>query len=329
MQTRVLVERIGAAFVLFWLVVTLTFVLIRLAPGDPAAFLVAPGASEADAARVHTELGLDRSMPVQYARWLQSLLRGDLGISFASGQPVAAQLANAAPISMALGGVSLLLTFLIGVPMGMLQAARRGRLTDRVLTIVTTAVYAAPSFWLALALVAVFTYGAASMGLPAHWRLPAFGVRTPGLSLSGWGGALDVIRHAILPVTILAAVGAAGIARYARTSVADVLRLDFVRTARAKGLANRAVFLRHVLGNVLPPLVVLFSLSLPGLLAGSIFVESVFAWPGLGRATLTAILARDYPVVMGATVFYAAAVILANLAAELVLPLLDPRRESA
>ncbi len=329
MQTRVLVGRIGAAFVLFWLVVTLTFVLIRLAPGDPAAFLVAPGASEADAARIRTELGLDRSMPVQYAWWLRSLLRGDLGISFATGQPVAAQLADAAPISMALGGVSLLLTFLIGVPVGMLQAARRGRLTDRVLTIVTTAVYAAPSFWLALALVAVFTYGAASMGLPAHWRLPAFGVRTPGLSLGGWAGALDVIRHSILPVTILAAVGAAGIARYARTSVADVLRLDFVRTARAKGLANRAVFLRHVLANVLPPLVVLFSLSLPGLLAGSIFVESVFAWPGLGRATLTAILARDYPVVMGASVFYAAAVILANLAAELVLPLLDPRRESA
>ncbi len=329
MQTRVLVGRIGAAFVLFWLVVTLTFVLIRLAPGDPAAFLVAPGASEADAARIRTELGLDRSMPVQYAWWLRSLLRGDLGISFATGQPVAAQLADAAPISMALGGVSLLLTFLIGVPVGMLQAARRGRLTDRVLTIVTTAVYAAPSFWLALALVAVFTYGAASMGLPAHWRLPAFGVRTPGLSLGGWAGALDVIRHSILPVTILAAVGAAGIARYARTSVADVLRLDFVRTARAKGLANRAVFLRHVLANVLPPLVVLFSLSLPGLLAGSIFVESVFAWPGLGRATLTAILARDYPVVMGASVFYAAAVILANLAAELVLPVLDPRRESA
>lgn len=325
----VIVRRLSTAVVLFWLVVTLTFVLIRLAPGDPAAFLVPPGASEADAARVRAELGLDRSMLVQYARWFGATLSGDLGTSFASGRPVSALLAEAAPISLMLGGVSLALTFLIGVPVGMVQAAKRGRLTDKALTVVTTAIYAAPSFWLALALVAVFTYGAATMGLPPGWRLPAFGIRTPGLALEGWAGVLDVIRHSILPVSILAAVGAAGIARYARTSVADVLRLDFVRTARAKGLPNRTVFARHVLANVLPTLVVLFALSLPGLLAGSIFVESVFAWPGLGRAMLTAILARDYPVVMGATVFYAAAVIAANLAAELTLPLLDPRREAA
>lgn len=329
MHTSLLAKRLGTAALLVWLVVTLTFVLIRLAPGDPAALLMPPGASQADAARLRTELGLDRSMLVQYAQWLDNLLRGDFGTSFATRQPVLSMLADAAPISLALGGTSLALTFLIGVPVGMLQAARRGTGVDRVLTVITTTVYAAPSFWLALALVAVFTYGAATIGLPPAWRLPAFGVRTPGLDLTGWAGVLDVARHAVLPVSILAAVGAAGIARYARSSVADVLRHDFVRTARAKGLANRAVLGRHVLANVLPPLVVLFALSLPGLVAGSIFVESVFAWPGLGRATLAAILARDYPVVMAATVLYALAVILANLAAELALPLLDPRREAA
>jgi peptide/nickel transport system permease protein len=324
-----LVKRIATAALLFWLVVTLTFVLIRLAPGDPTAFLVPPGASTADASRLRVELGLDRSMPLQYARWLGATLRGDLGTSFSSGQPVADLLVEAAPISIMLGGVSLALTFLLGVPLGMLQAARRGQLIDRTLTVLSTTVYAAPSFWLALALVAVFTYGAATVGLPADWRLPAFGIRTPGLELTGWEAFVDVLRHSVLPVTILAAVGAAGIARYTRSSVADVLRLDFVRTARAKGLTSRRVYARHVLANVLPALVVLFALSLPGLLAGSIFVESVFAWPGLGRATLNAILARDYPVVMGATVLYATAVIVANLAAELALPLLDPRRESA
>lgn len=329
MHRKLLARRLGTAAVLLWLVVTLTFVLIRLAPGDPALFLVPPTASDADVARARTALGLDHSMFVQYARWLPAMLRGDLGMSFASGRPVAEVLGEAAPISIMLGGVSLALTFLIGVPVGMLQAAHRGRFTDRALTVVTTAVYAAPSFWLALALIAVFTYGAASMGLPPEWRLPAFGIRTPGLALTGWAGLLDVTRHSILPVSILAGVGAAGIARYARTSVADVLRLDFVRTARAKGLSRRGIFGRHVLANIMPSLAVLFALSLPGLLAGSIFVESVFAWPGLGRATLTAILARDYPVVMGATVFYAAAVILANLAAELALPMLDPRREAA
>ena len=326
---NVLLRRAAAAVLLLWLVVSLTFVLIRLAPGDPAAFLVSPGATAADVARIRAELGLDRSMLVQYARWFGGMLRGDFGTSISSARPVLAILGEAAPISLALGTASLALTFLIGVPIGMVQAARRGRFTDRALTVVTTAVYAAPTFWLALALVAVFTYGAATLGLPANWRLPAFGVRTPGVELSGWPALLDLARHALLPVSILAAVGAAGIARYARTSVADVLRSDFVRTARAKGVSSRKVYARHVLANVLPSLVVLLALSLPGLLAGSIFVESVFAWPGLGRATLNAILARDYPVVMGATVFYSAAVIVANLAAELALPALDPRRDRA
>lgn len=322
-------RRLASAMLLLWLVVTLTFLLIRIAPGDPAGFLVSPTASAADVARTRAELGLDRSIAVQYGRWLGATLRGDLGISFSTGRPVSDVLLDATPVSAALGAVSLALSFLIGVPIGMLQAARRGRPTDRVLTIATTTLYAAPTFWLALALVAVFTYGASTLGLPPAWRLPAFGLHTPGVTLAGWTRLVDMARHAVLPVAILAAVGAAGIARYARTSVADVLRLDFVRTARAKGLSSRRIFAQHVLANVLPQLVVLFALSLPGLLAGSIFVESVFAWPGLGRATLTAILARDYPVVMAATLAYAMAVIFANLAAELSLPLLDPRREAA
>ncbi len=179
MSATLLLRRIAAALLLLWLVVTLTFVLIRLAPGDPAVFLVAPGASAADAARTRAELGLDRSMPVQYARWLGALLRGDMGMSFAAGQPVSRVLEEAAPVSLLLNGTSLLLTFLIGVPLGMLQAARRNRFTDRALTVITTSVYAAPSFWLALALVAVFTYGAATLGLPRALRLPAFGLRPP------------------------------------------------------------------------------------------------------------------------------------------------------
>jgi len=327
MSVALLMRRIATSVTLLWLVISLTFVLIRLAPGDPAAFLVSPTATPADAARLRTELGLDRPLPVQYARWLGATLRGDLGSSFASGRSVTSVLRESAPISIGLGIVSLALTFLIGVPLGMLQAARRGHLTDKALTLLTTAVYAAPSFWLALAFVAVFTYGAATLGLPSNWRLPAFGLHTPGVTLHGWPAVLDVVRHAVLPVSILAAVGAAGIARYARSSVLDVLRLDFVRTARAKGVSPRGVYLRHVLANVLPSLLVLFALALPGVLAGSVFVESVFAWPGLGRATLNAILARDYPVVMGATVLYATAVLFANLAAELALPMVDPRRE--
>src|SRR5678815_3884321 len=228
-------RRLGGAILLLWLVLTITFALIRLAPGDAAAFLVPPTASAADVARIRAELGLDQSIVVQYARWGAALLHGDLGESFSLHQPVAQAIAQALPISLGLGFVSLALTFLIGVPIGMVQAVRRNKGLDRFLTVLTTLVYAAPSFWLALALVAVFTYGAAAWGLPPWLRLPAFAMRSPGAELHGLAAVLDLARHAILPVAILTAVGAAGIARYSRSSIADVLSRDFVRTAHAKG----------------------------------------------------------------------------------------------
>jgi peptide/nickel transport system permease protein len=323
-----LVRRLIGSLVVIWLVLTLTFILVRAAPGDPATLLVSPSASAADALRLRGELGLDRPLAVQYARWSGALLRGDLGESFALKRPVRAVIADALPISAALGVASLALTFLIGVPIGMIQARKRGTLTDRALTVATVSVYAAPSFWLALALVGVFTYGAATWGFPAWMRMPAFGIQTPGAMLEGGAKVADVLRHAILPVMILALIGAAGIARYARSSFADVMGQDFVRTARAKGASPRRINYRHVLASVLPALIVLFALALPGVVAGSVFVESVFSWPGMGRTMLSAISARDYPVVMGATAVYAAVVVLANLAADVAMPLVDPRRRA-
>jgi peptide/nickel transport system permease protein len=321
-----LVRRLIGSLVLIWFVLTLTFVLVRAAPGDPASLLIPASASAADAVRLRAELGLDQPLAVQYARWARGLLSGDLGESFALRRPVISVIADALPISAALGAASLALTFLLGVPIGMIQARRRGSLTDRTLTVATVAVYAAPSFWLSLALVGVFTYGAATWGLPTWMRMPAFGIQTPGAMLHGGARVADILRHAVLPVMILGLIGAAGIARYARSSIADVLGQDFVRTARAKGSSTRRIQYRHVLAVILPSLIVLFALALPGVVAGSVFVESVFSWPGMGRAMLTAINARDYPVVMGTTAVYAAVVILANFAADVALPLVDPRR---
>jgi peptide/nickel transport system permease protein len=321
-------RRLAGTVGLFWLVLTITFALIRFAPGDAAALLVPPSATAADIARTRSELGLDRSIGVQYARWAERTLRGDLGESFSLHRSVWSAIGDALPVSLGLGAASLGLTFLIGVPLGLIQAVRRGHASDRLLTVLTTTVYAAPSFWIALSLVAVFTYGAAAWGLPPSLRLPAFGLRTPGATLNGWAALVDLVRHSVLPVGILAAIGAAGIARYARSSIADTLNADFVRTARAKGAAPGRVYLRHVLATVLPALVVLFALSLPGLVAGSIFVESVFAWPGMGQLMVNAIVARDYPLVMGATAVYSALVIFANLAGDLLLPVVDPRRRA-
>lgn len=326
---RILVVRLASALVLFWLVITLTFVLVRAAPGDPADLLAGPAATAADIARARGELGLDDPLAVQYARWIGGIVSGDLGESIAFRRPVAAVLGDALPLSVFLGLLSLAMTFAIGILLGTVQASRRGRTTDTVLTVVTTAIYAAPSFWLALALVAVFTYGASRLGAPHALRLPAFGLRDPAGQYTGVAAIVDVARHLVLPVTVLTAIGAAGIARYARSAIADVLGADHVRTARAKGAGARRVYARHVLSNALPPLVVLVALSLPGVIAGSVFVESVFALPGMGRAMISAIASRDYPVILGATILYAALVIGANLAADLIMPLLDPRRRPA
>jgi peptide/nickel transport system permease protein len=325
---RIAVSRLASSAVLFWIVLTITFLLARAAPGDPTTLLVSPAASAEDQARLRAELGLDASLIVQHARWAGRLFKGDLGESFARRAPVRSVLAEAIPVSAGLGAASLALTFVLGIAVGMYQAARRGTVSDRALTIATTTVYAAPSFWLALALIATFTYGAARWGFPAWLRLPAFGMRDPASDATGLAAIGDMARHAVLPVVTLSAIGAAGIARYARTIAADLLSQDYVRTARAKGATRGRIYLRHVLANAWPPLVVLFALAIPGLLAGSVFVEGVFAWPGMGRVTLAAVAARDYPVILGATAVYAAAVILANLAADLALPLLDPRRRA-
>lgn len=321
---RPIFRQLAVALALFWVVLTLTFVLIRAAPGDPVSFLAPPTATASELTRLRVSLDLDAPLAVQYGRWARDIINGNFGTSFVARRPVTSVLGDAIPISVALGGVSLLLTFVIGVLVGGLQAARRGTHVDRALTLVTTTAYAAPSFWLALSLIALFTYGTARLGVPLWLRLPAFGVRDP----AGAAGFPDLVRHAILPVLTLTLIGAAGIARYARTSAVELLQFQWVRTAVAKGAPMRVVHGKHVLANALPTLLILLALSLPGVLAGSVFVETVFGWPGVGRLMVSSIFARDYPVVVGATVVYAAIVILANLAADLALPLVDPRRRA-
>lgn len=310
---------------LYWCVLSLTFVLLRLAPGDPATFLLPPGATPADESRLRAELGLDRPVAVQYARWMSGTLRGDLGRSFADRRPVAAVLRDALPVSLALGGFSLALSFLVGTAVGVVQAARHRTKTDFVLTIISVVLVATPAYWLGLAAIACFTYVAASLSMPLWLRLPAVGMTTPGVELHGAARVADLVRHAVLPVTLLSAIGAAGVARYVRTNALDLYGADWLRTARAKGLAERRVLSRHLLANLRAPLVTLFALALPGVVAGSIFVETIFGWPGMGRVMVTSIVERDYPVVLGCAAAYAFVVLVANLAAESLLTWADPR----
>ena len=323
--SAIVVRAIARTLGLYWCVLSLTFALLHLAPGDPATFLLPPAATATDAARMRSGLGLDRPLAVQYARWLGGTLRGDLGTSFAEHRPVRTILAEALPVSIALGGASLVLSFLIGGLAGIVQAARRGSVTDLALTVASVVLAASPAYWLGLAAIACFTYLASSLSMPMWMRLPAVGMTTPGAELHGVPHLVDLLRHSILPVTLLAAIGAAGVARYVRTSALDLIGSDWVRTARAKGLAEGRVLRRHLGANLRAPLLTLFALALPGTVAGSVFVETIFGWPGMGRLLVTAIVARDYPVVLGCAAAFAAVVILANLAAELLLPWADPR----
>ena len=321
--------RLADALLLLWIVTTLTFVMLHLAPGDPATLLIGPTATAEEIARQRATLGLDRSLPEQYVRWIGALLRGDLGTSLAHGRPVTALVGEALPLSLFLGGTSLLASVLIGALLGWYQALRAGTRADTTVTVLTTTLYAAPSFWLALALLAAATSGAASLGAPAWLRLPAFGVREPAALATGWGAFTDLARHAVLPLLVLTIPGAAGIARYARSSFRDAASAPHVPAAEARGLSRLQLERRYVLRNAWTPIVVLVGLSLPGIIAGSVFVEQVFAWPGLGRTMLSAIAARDYPVVLALTLVYAAAVIAANALADTVVSKLDPRRGAA
>lgn len=304
-------------------VVTLTFFLLRLAPGDPVAHLLGPTASAAQVAAQRHALGLDQSLPVQYAVWIGRFAQGDWGTSIASGRPVSRLLGDAWPATVRLVVLSLVLSYLLGVLVGAVQAARSGSRLDTALSVSTVTLYALPGYWLGLMLVMVFTY----------WGrlLPAFGAAGFDADyLTGWDRTADRLRHLALPLATLTLIGVGGVARFVRGAMLDVRAAPFITTARAKGLSTRRVFGRHVLRNALIPIVTLLGLSLPALFSGAVFVEAVFAWPGVGRVLVEAVRARDYPVVMAATAVSAVLVVVGNLLADLLAAGVDPRlRRSA
>ena len=303
-------------------VVILTFVLLHAAPGDPVTHLLGPNATPEQVAMQREALGLDRSLAAQFATWLNRFARGDWGRSIAQGVPVRQLLATAWPATVRLVGLSLLLSYLIGVAVGALQAARSGSRSDTALSVASVTLFAVPGYWLGLMLVLVFTYW-------ARW-LPAFGAA--GLDsdyLSGGSWLVDRARHLALPLATLTLIGIGGAARFVRGAMIETLSQPFITTARAKGLTSRQVIIRHALRNALTPVVTLLGMSLPALFSGAVFVEAVFAWPGVGRVLVEAVQARDYPVVMAATTISAVLVVAGNLLADMLAGGLDPRVRAA
>lgn len=323
-MTRYALRRVLGAIPLLLGVATLVFFAAEAMPGDALGGAGLRGLDPAVQARMRESFGLDQPVGVRYVRWLGSFAQGDFGVSYQRRRPVAEILSEMVPNTLLLTGSALVLGFLLGVGAGVLQAVRRGGRTDAALSFIGMFFYSVPTFWLGFVLLLVFAYGAAVWGWP--FALPASGmVGENHDSLSTLGRLADHLRHLVLPVATLALVLAGGIARYTRTSVGEALEQEYVQAARARGLSERRVVWGHAFRNALLPLVTLFGLYLPLLLSGAVFVESVFAWPGMGGLMVSAIASRDTPVIMACAVLFAGMVVAGNLLADLLYGLADPR----
>jgi len=296
----------------------LIFAVIRLAPGDPYSGLIDPRADPAKVAELRRRHCLDCSMPQQYWRWLTHAVRGDLGTSVRFRIPVAELIGDRLGPSVALGAASQSIVLLAGIPFGVLAAVRRGTWVDAAVTTCSLAGLAIPAFFFGLLLLRWFSLGGLQI-------LPSAGFTTPGSELSGTALFLDAARHLILPATALGVTSVAGLMSHVRSAMLEVLRQDYLRTARAKGLPERVVLYRHALRNALMPVVTLLGLNLPALLGGAIITESLFQWPGIGRLTYTALLERDYPVLVALNLLFAALTLLGSLLADVGYAVVDPR----
>lgn len=299
--------------------IVVLFFLMRLAPGDPLAQLAGERQMSLQEVEVlRARYGLDQPLTSQFSAFVRGVIRGDLGTSISQRRPVTRILAERLPATLLLGGTVLVLNFTIGIWLGVLQARRRGSRADRWLSTLSLTGYATPSFWLGLILVWL-------VAVRWHW-FPAGGMVDPLRSgESGLPRMLDVAHHLVLPVLTLTIVSMAVTMRHQRTAMLEVLGADFVRTARAKGLDEGPVIWRHAWRNALFPIITLFGLWLPVLVTGSVFVEGVFAWPGLGSLSQEAISGRDYPLLMGTALLVSLTVVLGNVIADLAYFYLDPR----
>jgi peptide/nickel transport system permease protein len=304
--------------------ITLNFLLPRLMPGNPLALLAGVDVglmTPEERAAVMERAGLDRPLYVQYIDYWGDLLRGDFGYSYRQKRPIGEMLLATLPWTLLLTGSALLISSLVGIVLGALSAWRRAGMLDIALLWSMIAFNSLPSFWLGMLLISVVC---------VKWGwLPSYGAVTPASGATGWAWAVDVARHAALPVLTLAVVSIPNIYITMRYSLLGVLGNDFIRTARAKGMKDSTVLFRHVLRNALAPVATVLALRLGFAFGGTVVVETVFSYPGLGRLIYEAVGGRDYPVMQAAFLLFTVAVLAANLLADLLYPLLDPRVKHA
>lgn len=310
-MTRYVIRRFLGMIAVMFTVVTIVFIIVRVAPGDPAAVMLGPDATATDIATLREKLGLDRPLILQYIYFLGQLLRGDLGQSIFLNMPVLSALAERAEPTFFLTLFSILIASAIALPVGILAAYKRGSFFDQAATTIAMLAASIPSFWLGLILIQVFA------------------VRWGWFPVSGYGGPdasfLVRLSHLVLPATALGIVSSALITRFTRASMLDVLNDDYVRTARSKGMGEFRVVMKHAFKNALIPVLTVIGLTAALLVSGAVVTETVFSLPGVGNLVVSAVLRRDYPVIQGALLVIAALYVLINFVIDMLYLVVDPR----
>ena len=314
MKYTFILRRLLAAVPVLLIITFATFFLMQLLPGGPlAAYENNPEISQKDIERLRHEMGLDRPIPVQYWAWLKNFVQGDWGYSFTTKRPVLTEIWDRLPNTLYLTGISLIVALIIAIPAGIISATRQYSLFDHITTSLAYIGRSMPVFYSGLLLIIIFS-------IWLRW-LPSGGMQTLGQAFS----LTDSLRHLFLPVLSLSTLIAAKYVRFLRTSMLEVIHLDYIRTAAAKGLSERVIIFKHAFRNAAIPLVTVVAIDLPVLFAGALFTETIYSWPGMGRLFVDAATRFDYSVVMGIVAAIAFLVVVSNLLADVVYAILDPR----
>lgn len=312
---QLIARRLIQTIPLLFFVSIACFALIKMAPGDPVLSFVTPNMHAEDIERVRHSLGLDKPAYVQYFLWLKEMFQGNFGYSLVNHQPVSTLILDRLPATAGLMGCALLLAVLIAIPLGLVAGAFRNRWPDKVISFLSYIGISVPIFWLAILMIYLFA-------IHLHW-LPSMGMRSIGVNNAG-----DVLKHGIMPVSVLAFSFLSTYVRYIRSSTIGQLKEDYVQIQYAYGSNRWLVLFRHVLKHVLLPIITLLGMSMAELVAGAIVTETVFSWPGIGSLSMTAVRGMDYPVIMGITLFSALFLIIGNLLADILYGFADPRIKS-
>lgn len=322
-MTAYIIRRLMWMIPLLFGVSIICFALLKQAPGDPVTAIIAAGRESGqqltteDREALREQMGLNRPVYIQYVDWLREAVRGNFGISTRMRQPVFDVIMSRLPNTMKLAGVGLVLTLAIALPLGILSAVKQYSPTDYGLTFFSFVGISIPQFWLALMLLYAF-------GVWLGW-LPVRGIQSANVEPGLWNSVWDTVSHYILPVTSITLVGLAGYMRYQRAAMLEVIRQDYIRTARAKGLSERKVIFKHAWRNALIPIITLMGYIFVILVEGSVVVENIFSWPGMGQLAVASLNQRDYPVMMGIVLLSSVLILLGTLISDILYALVDPR----